>query len=121
MAMPTALSSVEHSGNGIKSTFLIMLVDSDASGYYLDSELAPGIQFRVTNYAELKQPQRIDTAGKHTVEGVATGTISRIVTGRDGKRHPVSPSVTIMPGLGRYLFFVASTSNMGAVAVFYSV
>lgn len=46
------LSSVEKNGNGINNTSLMMLVDSGAPGYYLDTELAPGIQRRMTNHVE---------------------------------------------------------------------
>ena len=77
------------SGNGISSNSLTMLVDSGATANHLDSNLAPGLKHRIADYKELEQPHKVITAGKHILEGVATGTIKGTVTDTDGDRQHV--------------------------------
>ena len=56
---------------------------------HLDSNLAPGLKHRIADYKELEQPHKVITAGKHILEGVATGTIKGTVTDTDGDRQHV--------------------------------
>lgn len=78
----------------------MMLMSSGPSGHYLDSELAPEIQRRMTNCAELKQSHRMVTARQHVVEGVVTGIISGAVADRDGEKHGVPLPLIIVPRNG---------------------
>lgn len=75
----------------------------------------------IADFAELEQPHRIVTVGKHVLEGIATATVTGAVTDQDGKQHQVALSSIVVPGLGRHLLSVAAASTIGAVTIFNSV
>lgn len=72
------------------------------------------------HYSTLEVPHKIVTAGQHAC-GVAKDTIHNTVNYVIGhKRLVVFPAV-VVAGLRRNLFSAAAPSNMGVVAIFYSV
>ena len=105
-------------GNGISSNSLEMLVDSGATANYLDSDLAPDLKHRMADYKEMEQAHKAITARKRILEGVATGTIKRTVTDKDGNQQHVGLAGVVFPAIERQLLSVTAAANTGAVRAF---
>ena len=95
-------------------TVLEMLVESDSTGHYLDSELNTGLQNQMNDHQELEETHKNVAAGNHTLEGIDAGAIKGTVTDQP-KQHHVKFSGIIVPGLGHHLFSVFAAASMGAV------
>lgn len=92
------------SGNGIRSNSLIYFVNSGTTANYLDNELAPGLKLRTEDYKEPEQSHKVITAGKHILEGVATGTIKGTDTYKDDTQQDVGHAGIVVPEIRRHLF-----------------
>ena len=81
-----------------------LLVDSGASGSFLDDELIPDLKTRMREFKTLSTPREITTAGKHTLHGIGTGIISFTIRDNHGTQLPVNMRALVVPGLGRNIF-----------------
>lgn len=71
-----ATQQTYEAGNSKLSDTFSMLIDSGASGHFVDSELALlGLKGQLQDYTEVRSPQTITTAGLHQLRGIATGTL----------------------------------------------
>ena len=52
-----------------------VLVDSGASGHYLDDLITPSVKHRLLNYVLLTTPRKILTAGGALLDGTAEGML----------------------------------------------
>lgn len=95
----TNTAMAKDSGNDIHRNSLTKIVDSGTTANYLDSELAPGLKHRMGGYKELEQPHKVITVGKHTLEGVATGTTKGTAIDKGGTQQGVGLAGILAPGL----------------------
>ena len=78
-----------------------LLVDSGASESFLDDELIPDLKTRMREFKTLSTPRDITTAGKHTLHGIGTGTISFTIRDSHGTQLPVNMRALVVPGFGK--------------------
>ena len=71
-----------------------------------------------SDYEILEEPRKITTAGKHQLEGDATGVITGTITDKAGVKQAVKIPIVVAPGLGRNLFSVPQATLQGAVTTF---
>ena len=90
-----------------------MLVDSGASAHFVDSNLLPDLHEFLVNRRELQPRMVIQTAGLHSIYGVATGQLPCIAVDTDGIEREITVRVTLVPGLGRHLFSPKAAQQHG--------
>ena len=98
-----------------------MMVDSGASGHFLDPFLIPGLRGLMRDYCSLAVSHKIVTAGQYVRECIPTGTVCGHVTDVSGVKRLVAFPAVVVPGLGRNLFSVAMSSASGVATLFDSV
>ena len=114
-----AVSAAEfdnHTGNTKRDNLLAIDVDSGASEHYFDD--TPGLRGRLSEYEVLEEPRIIATAGKHQLEGDATGVITGTITDKAGVKKPLKIPIAVVPGLGRNLFSVPQAALQGVITTF---
>ena len=95
-----------------------MLVDSGASAHFVDSNLLPDLHEFLVNRRELQPRMVIQTAGLHSIYGVATGQLPCIAVDTDGIEREITVRVTLVPGLGRHLFSPKAAQQHGIYTMF---
>lgn len=53
-----------------------LIVDSGASGHFVDSNTVDDFEDRLKGHVKLRHPREIHTAGKHVLYGVAKGSLN---------------------------------------------
>ena len=81
----------------LTSETLTMLVDSGTSGHYFDGELHLGLKDNLLNCKPLERPHKILTAGRHVLEGTATGTILGKIVDTDISKHSAEHAGLVAP------------------------
>ena len=94
-----------------------MTADSRASSHFIDNRLLPGIEQRMLNYVNQEPPVTTDVAGGHRLSGVGERILIGEVEHQQGIKHPVQLPVSIVPGLGRHLFFGGAAAIIGVHVV----
>ena len=97
---------------------ITVLVDSRASGHYLDDPIIPSFKHRLLNYVLHITPRKILPAGGRLRNGTAEGILQGPVTDNHGEQHIARIAIFIVPCIGRYLFSVKSTTKKGVVSIF---
>ena len=92
-----------------------VLVDSGSSGHYIDDLIISSFKHRLLNCVLLTTPRKILTAGGALLDGTAKGILQGLVTDNHGKQHLARIDTLIVPGIGRNLFSVKSTTKKGVV------
>ena len=95
-----------------------VLVGSGASGHYFDDLIIPSLKHRLLNDVLLTTPRKILTTGGALLDGTAEGILQGLVTDNYGEQHLAWISILIVPGIGRNLFSIKSTTKKGVVFVF---
>ena len=72
----------------------------------------------MSDYEILEEPRKITTAGKHQLEGDATGVITGTITDKAGVEQPVKILIVVVPGLGCNLFSALQATLQGAITTF---
>ena len=114
LAVVPAAEKWNHGSNSLVS----VMVDSGASGHYLDDALIPGLRCRLDNYQELAIRRWITTAGGHQLERAGQGLLLVHIIDAQGVQRLIQISVLIVPGLGWNLFSVKQASRNGVVSIF---
>ena len=94
------------------------MVDSGASGHYLNDVIIPELRDKLDSYQVLDEPRKIITAGGGQLEGIAQGLLSDIVVDDKRVRCSLQLSRLIVPGLDRSLFSVMQAARNGVVFIF---
>lgn len=97
-----------------RSDIISLLVDSGASGHYLDSDPITGLDDVLAGYKAIDHPVRIDGAGGHEFHGVGEGTLTATAGDVNGINRMVKFKCTTVPGLGRHLFSSGEAQIRGA-------
>ena len=100
MALSSAAITFQDSVN---SSFVTTMVDSGASGYYVDDAIIRNLKHRLQNFAT---PRKILTVGGAMLDGMAKGMLQGLVT--DGYDNQILVRVhnVVVPGIGRNRFSV---------------
>lgn len=72
-------------GSSINGASLTMLADSGVSGYYLDSNLSPGLKDLMVDYEELEEARKVVTTRKRVPETIATCAVQGTITNQDAE------------------------------------
>ena len=97
---------------------ITVLVDSGASDHYFDDLIIPSLKNRLLNYVLLTTPRKILPAGGALLNGTAEGILKGLITDNHGQQHLARIAILIVPGIGRNLFSVESTTKKGVVSIF---
>eukprot|EP00752_Nemacystus_decipiens_P010530 g9376.t2 len=116
MATPAELSLAPFRSDG---SSIRMVVDSGATGNYLDPALTPGLRSRMRDVEDLRVPHTIVAAGQQLLHGVTAGTILGTVTDDSGNDRHVSLRIVLVPRLGTNLFSVTAAMLNGVASLFY--
>ena len=87
MATSAVLTSAA-SGPSAGSQITVM-VDSGASGHFLDPFLIPGLRGLMSDYCSLDVPHKIVTVGQYVLQGIAKGTVRGHVNDVSGHKRLV--------------------------------
>ena len=110
-----AAASHHYASFGGAHDVIEFLVDSGASGHYLDSNLVPdAMSIILKDYAPSQHPAKIIGAGGHEFWGIGEGTITVLAEDEHGVDRCIRLTVTIVPGLGRHLFSTGAAYKKGA-------
>ena len=96
---------------------MTMIVDSGASGHYVDDKLAKGIKQLMFNYQEFDTPRTITTAGLHILLGTATGKLRNKVTDSNDRTRMATLPIIIVPGIGCNLFSSGAAQSKGITTI----
>ena len=94
-----------------------LLVDSGASGHYLDSNLITDLDNILDDYTVLEHPLKIVGVGGHELHGVGEGVITALALDVEGDERKVRFKCTTVPGLGRHLFSTGAATKKGAYTI----
>ena len=97
-----------------------VLVDSGASGHYLNDLIIASLKHRLLNYVFLTTPRKIFTAREALLDGTAEGILQGLglVSNYQGEQYLKRITVIVVPGIGRNLFSVKSAMEKGVVTIF---
>ena len=82
------------------------LVDSWASGHYVDDLNIPELKHRLHDYTSLSTPRTILTAGGHLLDRTAEGVLQGLITDDYREQHVARILFLIVSGVGRKRFSV---------------
>ena len=95
-----------------------MLVDSGASGHYLDDIIILGLRDKLNSYQVLDVPRNIITVGGGQMDGVTQEVLRGMVVDGKGARRSVQLSCLVVPGLVWNLFPLKQAARNGIVSIF---
>ena len=115
MALSSAAITFQDSVN---SNFVTTMVDSGASGYYVDDAIIRNLKHRLQNYVHLATPRKILTVGGAMLDGMAKGMLQGLVTDGYDNQILVRVHIVVVPGIGRNRFSVMIGAKKGIAIIF---
>ena len=99
------------SEDSVNSNLATLMVDSGASGHYLDDAIALDLKHHLQDNVHLITPRTILAAGEALLNGTAEGVLQGLVTDDNGNQIRVRVDMLVMPGIGRNPFSVKTAAK----------
>ena len=114
----TSSSAAITSEDSVNSNLITLMVDSGASGLYIDDAIIRELKHRLQDYVHLTTPRKILTARGAMLDGTAECVLQGLVTDDSDNQILVRVNIVVVPEIGHNLFSVMTVAKKRIVTIF---
>ena len=104
--------------DSVNSNLVTIMVDSGASGRYINDAIIQDLKRRLQDYVHLTTPHKIPTVGGALLNGTEEGVLQGIVTDDNVNQFWFGVDIVLVLGIERNLFSVMTVAKKGIATIF---